>query len=203
MSKKNIEVEVRGPISEEQYLALIERFNVEGKKLTEKRRTFIDYSTFLEGGVRGRDKDIRIRVTNGVPEIIVKLGNWGGAEARKELSVLTEQGSFETLAQVFGELGFTKGILGTRNSVLYEYQGVEFALVEVPGHSYYYEAERMIDESQDSSQVIKEIQDLCKDELALGVFSEEEFFSYIETLNEEANQVFDYSQYQEGDLAQC
>jgi len=89
MGKSNIEVEIRGPLSQEQYQAVITYFEARGKKLDEKKRTFIDYSTFLEGGVRERDKDIRVRVTNGVPEIIVKLGSWGGAEARKELSVLT------------------------------------------------------------------------------------------------------------------
>jgi len=87
---KNIEIGIRGQLSKEKFEELIKLFEVEGKKITEKDRVLIDYSTFLEGGVENRRKDIRLRVTNGIPEIIVKIGEWGGAEHRKELSVLAK-----------------------------------------------------------------------------------------------------------------
>lgn len=188
---KNIEVEIRGPLTKEEFDNLVCLFEVQARKTSEKDRVLIDYSTFLEGGVENRHKDIRLRVTNGIPEIIVKIGEWGGTEHRKELSVFTKQGEFDTLVEIFGELGFRKGMLCVRKSKVYEYKDIEFALVEVPGHSYYYEAEKMVHEKEDADKIIKEIKNVCKD-LNLEIFDKKQFFEYIKELNDEANEIFDY-----------
>lgn len=191
---KNIEIEIRGPLSKEKFEDLAGLFEAEGKKITEKNRILIDYSTFLKGGVENRQKDIRLRVTNGVPEIVVKLGKWSGADQRKELSVSTKPGEFDTLVEIFAALGFYKGVLCVRKSKIYEYKDIEFALVEVPGHSYYYEAEKMASKGEDSEKITHEIKDICKD-LKLDVFNEKQFFEYIHQLNKEANEIFDYTSY--------
>lgn len=194
---KNIEVEIRGLLSKEEFKSLIGLFEAKAKKIVEKDRILIDYSTFLDGGVENRKKDIRLRVTNGIPEIIVKIGEWGGVENRKELSIFAKKGEFDKLVEVFGELGFCKGILCVRKSKVYEYKGIEFALVEVPNHSYYYEAEKMVDEKEDSEKVINEIKSVCEN-LGLKIFDKKEFFEYIDKLNKEANEIFDYSKYISG-----
>jgi predicted adenylyl cyclase CyaB len=191
---KKIEVEIRGPLSKEKFENLISFFESKGKKIMDKNRVLIDYSTFLEGGIKNRQKDIRLRVTNGIPEIIVKIGGWGGVEHRKELSVFTKPGEFDTLVEIFAALGFGKGALCVRKSKVYEYKDIEFALVEVPGHSYYYEAEKMTDEKEDADKIISEIKNVCK-ELGLEVFDKKQFFEYVELLNKEANEVFDYVTY--------
>ena len=191
---KNIEIEIRGPLSKEKFDNLVKLFEDKGKKAMEKERIMIDYSTFLKGGVRNRKKDIRLRVTNGIPEIIVKIGRWGGAEQRKELSVLAKQGEFDTLVEIFGEIGFIKGMLGVRKSKVYVYKEIEFALVEVPGHSYYYEAEKMAHSKEKADKILKEMTEICGD-LGLDVFNKKQFFNYVEKLNKEANEVFDYKNY--------
>ncbi len=192
--EKNIEIEIRGPLLKEEFDNLVKFFENEGKKTSEKNRVLIDYSTFLEGGVENRKKDIRLRVTNGIPEIIVKVGEWGGTEQRKELSAFTKSGEFDTLVEIFGELGFGKGMLCVRKSKVYEYKDIEFALVEVPGHSYYYEAEKMANKKEDSAELIKEIENVCK-ELGLNIFDKKQFFAYIDKLNKESNEIFDYKNY--------
>lgn len=191
---KNIEIEIRGPLTKEKFNDLVCLFEAKAKKIAEKDRVLIDYSTFLEGGVENRHKDIRLRVTNGIPEIIVKVGEWGGAEQRKELSVFTKQGEFDTLVEIFGALGFYKGMLCVRKSKVYEYKDIEFALVEVPGHSYYYEAEKMAHEKEDAEKIIKEIENVCKD-LKLDIFDKKQFFEYIDKLNKESNEMFNYNNY--------
>ncbi|MBU0999129.1 hypothetical protein KKG24_02350 [Patescibacteria group bacterium] len=188
---KNIEIEIRGPLSKEEFDNLVKFFEEKGKKTSEKDRVLIDYSTFLEGGVEKRKKDIRLRVTNGIPEIIVKVGEWGGTEQRKELSVFTKPGEFDTLVEIFGELGFSKGMLCVRKSKVYEYKDIEFALVEVPGHSYYYEAEKMASNNENGDELIKELENVCK-ELKLNIFDKKQFFEYVDKLNKEANEIFDY-----------
>lgn len=191
---KNIEVEIRGPLLKDKFEYLASLFEKDGKKITEKNRVLIDYSTFLKGGIENRKKDIRLRVTNGIPEIIVKIGEWGGADRRKELSVLARPGQFDTLVQIFGELGFRKGILCVRKSEVYEYKDIEFALVEVPGHSFYYEAEKMAHEKENFDTLTKKITSVCTG-LDLKVFDQKQFFEYINKLNREANEIFDYANY--------
>lgn len=191
---KNIEIEIRGPLLKKEFFDLINLFEKEGKKITNKDRILIDYSTFLEGGIKDRKKDIRLRVTNGIPEIIVKIGEWGGSEQRKELSVFTKPGEFDTLVEIFGELGFVKGMLCERKSKVYEYKNIEFALVEVPGHSYYYEAEIMAYKKEDPEKITKKIKKVCVD-LKLSIFDKKQFFEYIEKLNKESNEIFDYRKY--------
>ncbi|MBU1292883.1 hypothetical protein KJ819_02325 [Patescibacteria group bacterium] len=191
--EKNIEVEVRGLLSTEEYTNLKSFFDENAKKTEEKDRIFIDYSTFLPGGIEERKKDIRLRITNGVPEIVVKIGEWGGSESRKELSVKTAPGSFDLLTEIFAALGYEKGVLAIRKSHVYVYKDTEFALVEVPGHSYYFEAEKMAHEGEDADELIEEMNILCK-ELGLTVFSKEDFFAYIQKLNKEANGIFNASE---------
>jgi len=191
---KNIEIEVRGPLPPEKIKSLIGLLEKEGKKITEKDRILIDYSTFLDGGVENRKKDIRLRSTNGVPEVIVKMGEWSGTEQRKELSFSGKPGEFDTLVKVFAALGFIKGMLCVRKSKVYEYKGIEFAVVEVPGHSYYYEAEKMADAGEDGGKIMEEIKKVCQ-ELGLEMFDKKSFFEYIHKLNNEANEVFDYAEY--------
>lgn len=196
MLNKNIEIEIRGPLSKDKFNKMVAFFDANGKKMNEKKRILIDYTTSLEGGVENREKDVRLRITNGIPEIIVKLGKWGGEEQRKELSVLAETGSFDTLVEIFGELGFTKGILCERKSKVYMYQEIEFALVEVPNHSYYYEAEKMAVKTENSQKVTDDIKKVCLD-LGLDIFDQKGFFKYINQLNKESNEIFEYVNHKE------
>ena len=193
--QKTIEVELRGLLTKDQYQQLEKTLRSKGQFKQTKRRVLIDYSTFLPAeGIRDRTKDIRLRVTNGMPEIIVKLGKWGGTENRKELSVMANKGEFDKLVEIFAALGLTKGILAIRNSEIYDYHEIEFALVEVPGHSYYFEAEKMIGAGENIAKAKQTIEaELLK--LNLTWFDNETFFKYIDSLNAEANEVFDYNNY--------
>ncbi|HEY4488923.1 MAG TPA: hypothetical protein VJA87_00340 [Candidatus Paceibacterota bacterium] len=189
---KDIEVEIRGPLTAEGYSKLKVFLDENAEKVATKNRILIDYSTFLPGEMKDRKKDIRLRITNGIPEIMVKLGDWGAVDQRKELSVTTAEGTFDTLVEIFAALGYEKGVLCDRRTEAYDYKEAEFALVEIPGHSYYFEAEKMAHEGQDTKILAQEIQAVCS-ELNLSTFTGEEFFAYVETLNKEVNEVFDFS----------
>ena len=191
---KNIEIEIRGSLTKEKFNDLVRLFESKAKKIAVKDRVLIDYSTFLKGGIKNRDTDIRLRVTNGMPEIIVKVGKWGSNEQRKELSVFAKPGEFDTLVQIFSTMGFSKGMLCVRKSKVYKYKNIEFALVEVPGHSYYFEAEKMAHEKEKADKIIETIKNVCRD-LKLETFTKKEFFEYVEKLNQEANEIFDYKSY--------
>jgi len=195
---KIIEVEIRGPLDQDGYSEVLDFLNKNGTFVKTKNRVMIDYSTLNEtGGMESRTKDIRLRVTNGIPEVMIKIGSWGESEARRELSILTKKGTFDDLVEIFGHLGWKKGMLCVRNSEVFLYKSVEFSLVEVPGHSYYFEAELMISESDSKKEAVKKIKNICK-EMGLVVFSKKAFFRYVGELNEEVNEIFDFDQYSVG-----
>lgn len=190
--QQTFEIELRGSLTKEQYDSLIKKFSQEGEFVQDKNRVLIDYSTMIpDQGIEGRDKDIRLRVTNKKPEIIVKLGGWGGNEQREELSVITEEGTFDTLVKIYNALGYDKGVLCVRNSKVYNYQEVEFALVEVPSHSYFFEAEKVVTSESEKDQAQKDIEKVSNS-LGLTTYTDQEFYDYVEQLNREANEVFDY-----------
>ena len=193
--QQDIEIEIRGPLPQEKYESLKDFLEKNGTKKGKKERVLIDYSSFLEKTLGERKKDIRLRVTNGRPEIIVKLGAWSGSDSRRELSVITPEHTFDTLVEIFGAMGFIKGVLCVRNTLVYDYKGIEFALVEVPGHSYFYEAEKMASSNENSKEIMNKITQVCT-ELGISIFSDTEFFNYIEILNREANEVFDFTDYE-------
>lgn len=195
---KNIEVELRGPLNKFEVIKLEKKLKARGKHKGLKYRVLIDYSAFLpKQGIANRTKDIRLRATNGVPEIIVKVGKWGADENRKEISVLSQPGGFDKLVQIFAIIGLSKGVLCVRKSRVYEYKGIEFSIVEVPGHSYYFEAEKLIGNKEKSKTARRYIEDICQ-ELDLRLFDKKSFFQYIRKLNKEANENFNFKNYTEG-----
>ena len=196
--QQTFEVEVRGPLAEQQPAHIEEYLKKHGTFIGEKKRVLIDYSFFLKGeGIAERTRDIRLRATNGVPEIIVKLGAWGGMDSKEELSVLTTKGRFDTLVKIFATLGYTRGMLCVRNSRVYTYRATEFAIVEVPDHSYYYETEKIVPTILDVPRTHEEIRQLCK-EMGLSIFSNEDYFAYVEKLNKDVRVIFDFAHYTDG-----
>lgn len=194
---KDIEVEIRGVLDEDQYNKTKKLFKKTASFLENKSRILIDYSTFLQGeGIRDRQKDIRVRVTNEIPEIVVKLGSWGGSESRRELSFKGKKGEFKTLVEIFGQLGFIKGALAKRDAIIYDYKNVEFALVKTPERHYYFEAEKMAHSKADFKKVENEIREVCK-ELGLKVIDKEGFFEFIDELNKTDNQIFEFKDFNE------
>lgn len=181
---------MRGPIGLSDKQRVSEFLGKEGIFKTKKERVLIDYSMFLPNqGISQRTKDIRLRTTNGVSEIVIKTGSWGGNDQRNEYSAKTES-TFDNLVQIYKLLGYSKGMLCVRYTNVFEYKGIEIAIVEVPNHSYYFEAELELQPGDDVNKAQEEINTVLK-ELQLESFSDEEYFKYIETLNKEVNTVFD------------
>lgn len=196
MTDKNIEVELRGPLTQEKYRELVDFFDKEGKFKEDKDRVIIDYSSFMPGeGLMGRNKDIRLRVTNGRPEIIIKIGKWSGTDDREEVSVYAEKGSFDNLVKIFALLGMTKGVLAIRKIKVFDYREIEFSLVDLNGYGYSFEAEKMVEGGHDREATKEEIKKVCLD-LGLKLFSDQEFSDFITDLNKNINEVFDYDNYQ-------
>jgi len=195
----NFEVEIRGLITKEKYIELETLFAREGKFKYAKNRILLCYPDPNTGSLVEECKiDIRIRTTNGIPEIIIKEGEWGGEnESRKELFLRGKKGEFDKMVMMLAALGHKKGIFAERRGAVYMYKGIEFSLVEVPDHSFYFEAEVMVKSKDRQKLATEKILKICA-ELGLKPLSQQEFYDYINRLNAESNEPFDFANYQEG-----
>jgi len=198
---KKFEIELRGPITKKKITELVKLFRKNGKFVSRKDRILIHYFDDHgdETALRKLTKDFRVRTTNGQPELILKLGSWGGREQRQELCVTLHKGQFDTLVSILGHMGFTKGIFAERRGSIYKYKGVEFSLVEVPGHSYYFEAERIVSAKKYTTECRHKILKVCQ-ELGLEVFDKNGFHDYISLLNKTANSRFNFKKYKPGNF---
>ncbi len=192
-TNKNIEVEIRGPLTKGEYLKLEKFLKKNGHFMQKKDRVLIDYSS---ESIESRENDIRLRVTNKIPEIVIKTGKLGGSDERQELSVLTKKNNFDNLVKIFAALGFKKGILCVRKGNIYKYKEIEFSVVEVPNHSFYFEVEKLIRCDEDKNIAKLELVKMCK-QLKLKIFSDKALFSYLRKLNSEANEMFDFKDYKD------
>ncbi len=193
--QKNIEVELRGPLTEESYKKLLNYLEANGNLVKKENRFLIDYSTFLEG-IGERKSDIRTRITNGKVELIVKKGRFGGA-SREEASVFVENNDLDRALHFMSLLGYKKGVAADRGIVRYQIGGIEIAIqdVRVYGaenkiHSRFFEAEIMSAEDGKKEAEMK-IKKFLKN-LGLSFFQESDWIGYVEKMNKEANGVFDY-----------
>lgn len=192
---KNIEVEVRGPLTKEQFENLSKLFSTEGRFIADKNREAICFPDPNTGSLVERcETDIRVRNTNGIPELIVKTGTWGAEdESRREYSLIGKPGKFHEMIEMLAVMGFKSGMAVVRQGKVYEYEGVEFSLVEVPGHSNFFEAEIMV-ALKDKDAALADIKKICK-KLGLTIFSQQEFYDYINLLNVEANREYNFEKF--------
>lgn len=189
-----IEVEARGEIKGD-FNELVEKFRKIAKfKGIKERISFvyirhninIDVREVLDDLV-----DLRLRVTNKSAEIIMKYGKWSGSDSREEYSVPINLKDIESSVSLLKCLDWDKGIIAITKTYVFDYKGIEFALVRYHEKESYFEAERMVENKKDVNKELDFIKKECG-KLGLNIFSDNEFMDYINYLNKNRNYKFDF-----------
>jgi adenylate cyclase class IV len=184
-SDKVVEVEVTGPVTSADATRLQATFSTwqfEGR--------FDRYLiNFTNDALRAQRIDLRARITNGQPEMVVKHGEWGSGK-RVETLVHTQPGEFMELVTAVTGLGFLNAIGGRRIITRYTKDEMELSLIEVPNYSMFYEAERMVPLGSEDG-VFRELEEWAQAE-GLKVFSKDEYLAFIADLDANANDVLDF-----------
>lgn len=179
-----LEIELRGPLSEADTLRL-RNASQAWRKVGQLERYLINFTTpdLLE-----RKIDVRARITNGDPELVIKRGAWGSGE-RLETTVACKQTEFFSLLEALHVLGFRKGVGAHRIIQRYLDGDIELSIVEVPGHSRFYEAEKVVSEGG-AKEATALLQTWCRRQ-DLEVWSSEQFLAYVDELDRTANDSID------------
>ncbi len=187
------EIEVRGPLTKEKFDQLAQFLQSNGAFQHKSKRLSVCYTILRpEDKEVTSDLDIRARITDNEPELVIKVGKWRGSDIRKEVAVQVKRGEFANLIAVCATMGYTEAIVSESLTSVFQYRDVEFSLVNKSDHSYFFEAEILVESSADKEQVQQSIQDLCH-QLGLTLFTDEQFFDYIKLLNKEVNVHFDWN----------
>lgn len=177
----NIEVEYRGILTKGKFNTLRKFLEKEGKFIKEKDRFSVIY--FPRGKERLKvpksSLDLRVRITNKKAEIILKYGKSSGADARKEFSFPIDSDQFEEALEFLFILGFYYGVLQATKTYIYEYRGIEFAVVHAPVFRYYYFEAEILSDNESIKDANQKIMSTIKD-LNLDVLNEKDFYKWLD-----------------------
>ncbi len=178
------EIEQRGRLTVKKFNDLTQFLKENGTFIDQKNRLSLIWCTAKVNISEVKDEqiDLRLRVTNGQGEVVLKHGKWGGKDARKEFSF-----KVETQEKFWDYLEFVR-ILGYKNFLVtetikddYHYKGIDFSLVEIPGWGNYFEAEILADKDQiniANQKIEKTIHDL-----GLTTLNESAYHVLLDSIN--------------------
>lgn len=176
----DIECEIRSVVPAEKYQEVLERLKREGKFVGQKQR----FSVMFFGYKFTPPLDVRVRVTNGEAEVVVKRGKFHSPD-RTETSLPIKIDQFIDLVKIFYHFGFDHVKVGPRESYKFNFLGdIEITLGR-GGDYVYTEIEKMA--TPDTLDAIrKELEDLAG-KLDLPIASADDFYTLCQKLTEEVD----------------
>src|SRR3712207_6565882 len=120
-----VEVEITGPLAAADLLEVRRRLEA-----WEYKGRFDRYLiNFTTPEMRRNWIDVRARVTNGIPELIVKHGEWGSGK-RVETPVLCARDQFVSLVRALVAIGLKEGVGCRRIIDRFADDRIEFSIIE-------------------------------------------------------------------------
>jgi len=180
MPKKEIEVELRAIIKQADRLALQTRLEKLGRLQSHTKRLSVMYF----GMINKKNIDIRVRITNGQSEIVMKYGKLNAAD-RLETSQEINKAQFIGFTKMFSQLNF-KSKIGEREIFNYILPNKIIASLVLAGEVCYLELEKMSTELEKIKNVatIKKLADKLGVRL---VKSEKEYNNLCSHLDEQVD----------------
>lgn len=177
-----IEIEFRGPLTKNEFQKLLTFFKKEAEFVKRmKRKTFV---------FENKDKtlDLKVRTTDGVPEVVLKKG-FAGARRREEIILPLKTNSTKEALRLFSLLGYNKGIIAVRDNYIFNYKNIEFTLVKCPNNYCFYEAELINNKGIKNPE--KHIKGVLK-LLNLKAWSEKEVYEFMMWCTKNIDEHFEY-----------
>jgi len=167
--KKNIEVEVRGLLTKEEYNKLIEYLDkkAQGKEVDDRKTTF-----FL---IPEKTLKVSEKISQGKAKVALKIGELTKVPAQTELEFEFHPRDFETVVDVFKNLGFTKIIPNSiQKRINYSLDGACISVKWSREWGYHFEIDCNLDASESIEEAHQYLRQIAH-KLGVNIMSEKEF----------------------------
>ncbi len=176
MNEKIIELELRAEVPVQNREVLKKHLEEIGTLHSQTKRLSVMYF----GNIGTKKLDIRVRITNGEGEVVVKSGSFGSCN-RVEVAQKINPDQFLGIVKIFAQFGFIMEI-GERETFNYELPNNIMVSLVSAGPIVYVELEKMSSES-DIDQNNGQLKKLAT-QLKLQLLGEEEFNALCKRLAE-------------------
>lgn len=163
MSEKNIEVEVRSFITQEQYNKLLDFFREKAELVKED----VQETHYFDC-----EQDLRIQKNNSGAKLWLKKGKIH-EDAREEIEIKVTSEDFNKLGEIFGNIGLGVEIKWFRDRKQFNFNGIKACLDYTKGYGYILELEKMASENE-KEKIIEELKLKFK-ELGIEITPKEKF----------------------------
>lgn len=193
---KDIEVEVMGSLSAEKFKEIKKLFDE--KAVFEKKKERLSFMYFKGkipkdvAEIKEEMVDLRWRVTNKEPEIVLKYGNFTGSHVRKEIALHPNKEDLNEYVEFLKLIGWHLGVVYATKTQVYTYKEIEFSLAEIKDYGYNFEAEILTDKANSENVKEKIIKELSL--LGLKPFEEEGLNKQCNTINNKKELQFDLNE---------
>lgn len=138
--QKNIELELRAEIFQKDFDEILNRLNQQGKLISETTRLSVMFFSELNNICI----DIRVRITNGESEIVIKKGEIHSKD-RTEFCQKIANGQFVNMVKIMSQLCFEAKV-GERKNFNFQFPDNAIVTLVKAGDLSYIEIEKMTDE---------------------------------------------------------
>ena len=181
---ENIELELRAKISKEQKESVKTFLKDHGKMISDTHRL----SVMFFGNVNNVETDIRIRVTNGKAEVVIKRGDYH-SHNRTEVSQEIAKNDIVGMTRLFSQLDIEDVKVGERETENYDLGDGVVASLVTAGDISYIELERLTSKENEIEHQHKLEQIAKAMDLSL-IKNREEFLTLCDELNAKDDWVF-------------
>lgn len=134
---KNIEIELRAKIAKKDFSKILAKLKKQGTLASKTKRL----SVMFFGSISNNDYDIRVRITNGQCEVVVKKGAFHSHD-RKEVSQEIKKEQFMGQVKIFNQF-FSNIKVGERETFNFDFPGEILVSLVGAGDIFYLELEKM------------------------------------------------------------
>ena len=191
---KNLEVEIRGPLTKQKFIQMKQYLSQKAKFIKNyKRLSLMYFSKKIPKNVnqiKNEKIDLRIRITDGHPELMLKYGNWSGSDIREESAINIQKNQLRIAIKVLKYLGWHIVVAYGTVSYIYFYKNIEFKLVEIKDYGFFYEAE-ILTNKMNTEKAMKNIQHVINT-MGLKEFKTGEFEKQCNDINNQPKFQFNF-----------
>ncbi|MEK7611665.1 MAG: CYTH domain-containing protein [Patescibacteria group bacterium] len=159
------EVEIRGPLTENEYTNLLAFLKMKGKLLKEADQLAIFFHV--------KKDNLSLKKDHALEKLVLKIGGWHRGN-RKEVEVILAKNQFDNALALLKGLGYTLGHKVTAFRQDFSYKGVQISLKTKAVIGPHYEMETIVSRRDQIAHVKKGLLLVAK-ELRLQVWTEKAY----------------------------